>query len=143
MGKTKKVVKNPSDKNNWKSPKYSKYADKNEKYKKFDKIDIHLSKKQPISIKGKEYESITEAAKSLNKRNDYITWRLNSKSYPEWFYLNKEIELKETGDPKKKKVSILGAQYESISEAVKGTLIDRQLIRYRLKSKKFTEYFYI
>jgi hypothetical protein len=115
----------------------------NKKYKKFEDIDKYLSKKEAISIEGKEYESITEAAKSLNKRNDYITWRLNSKSYPQWFYLNKKIELKETGDPKKKRVSILGTEYESISKSVEITGIDRQLIRYRLRTNNYPDYFYI
>jgi len=115
----------------------------NKKYKKFEEIDKHLSKKEAVSIKSKIYESITDASKELNKTNDYITWRLNSKSYSEWFYLNKEVELKETGEPKLKKVSIFGIEYESISKAVDGSGIDRQLIRYRLKSNNYPEYFYI
>jgi len=130
-----------------KSPHFKNYLfqddELNQKYRKFEDIDLHLSKKEAVSIEGKEYESITEAAKSLNKRNDYITWRLNSKSYPQWFYLNKEIELKETGDPKNKKVSVLGTEYESISKAVEETGIDRQLIRYRLRTNNYSDYFYI
>jgi len=117
--------------------------DLNIKYNKFIEIDPHLSKKERISIKGKEYESITEASKILNKTNDYITWRLNSKSYPDCIYLNKEVELKETGEPKMKRVSILGKEYESISKAVDGSGIDRQIMRYRLKSNNYPDYFYI
>jgi len=45
MGKTKKVVKIPSDKYEWKSPKYSKFADKNDKYKNITKIKEKLIKK--------------------------------------------------------------------------------------------------
>ncbi len=115
----------------------------NIKYNKFIEIDPYLSKKEPISIKGKEYESITQASKDLDKPNDYITWRLNSKSYPDWIYLKKEVELKETGEPKKKRVSILGNEYDSIAEAVKNSGIDRQIMRYRLKSKNYPDYFYI
>lgn len=130
-----------------KSPHFKNYLfqddELNQKYKKFEDIDKYLSKKESVSIEGKEYESITEAAKDLNKPNDYITWRLNSKSYPEWFYLNKEVELKDTGDPKKKKVSVLGTEYESISKAVEVTGIDRQLIRYRLRANNYPDYFYI
>ncbi|NBP56323.1 hypothetical protein EBU71_07295, partial [bacterium] len=130
-----------------KSPHFKNYLFKddalNQKYRKFEDIDPHLSKKESVSIEGKEYGSITEAAKDLNITNDYITWRLNSKSYPDWLYLNKEIELKETGDPKKKKVSVLGTEYESISKAVEGTGIDRQLIRYRLRTNNYSDYFYI
>jgi hypothetical protein len=44
---------------------------------------------------------------------------------------------------KKKKVSINGIIYESISSAVIGSGIDRQVMRYRLKSKNYPEYFYI
>jgi hypothetical protein len=115
----------------------------NKKYKKYENIDPHLSKKEKISIDGIIYESITKAAKYLNKSNDYINWRLNSKSYPDWFYLNKEVELKETGLPKTKKVSILGKEYESISKAVEGSGIDRQIMRYRIKSDNYPDYFYI
>jgi len=115
----------------------------NKKYNKFVEIDPHFSKKEPISIKGKEYESITQASKDLKKPNDYINWRLNSKSYPDWFYLNKEVELKETGDPKMKKVSIIGNEYDSIADAVVKSGIDRQIMRYRLRSNNYPDYFYI
>lgn len=115
----------------------------NIKYNKFIEIDPHLSKKEPISIKGKEYESITQASKDLDKPDDYIAWRLNSKSYPDWIYLKKVVELKETGEPKNKTVSILGNEYDSIAEAVRQTGIDRQIMRYRLKSENYPDYFYI
>lgn len=115
----------------------------NIKYNKFVDIDPHLSKKERISIEGKEYESITEATKELKKTHDYINWRLNSKSYPSWFYLDKVVELKDTGEPKMKKVSINGIIYESISKAVEGSGVDRQIMRYRLKSKNYPDYFYI
>jgi hypothetical protein len=51
--------------------------------------------------------------------------------------------LKETGVPKMKRVSILGKEYESISKAVDGSGIDRQIMRYRLKSNNYPDYFYI
>jgi hypothetical protein len=129
-----------------KSPHFKNYLfhdeELNIKYKKYEVIDPHLSKKERISIGGIIYESITEAANYLNKSDSYIHWRLNSKSYPEWFYLNKEVELKETGLPKAKSVSIIGKEYESITKAVEGSGIDRQIIRYRLKSDNFPDYFY-
>lgn len=113
---------------------------KNNKF--IDKIE---SSRKKISIDGVIYNSISEACKKLNKRHDYILWRLQSKSYIDWFYLynhdsNKEIE---TGPIKKKKVSINDIIYESISNAVIGSGIDRQVMRYRLKSKNYSEYFYI
>ena len=117
--------------------------DINIKNKKFIDIDPYLSKKERISIDNKIYESITDATKELNKTHDYINWRLNSKSYPNWSYLDKVVELKETGIPKLKSVSINGIIYESISNAVIGSGIDRQVMRYRLKSKNYPEYFYI
>lgn len=115
----------------------------NIKYNKYIDVDPHLSKKERVSIDGVEYSSITDAAKNLNKPHDHINWRLNSKSYPNWFYLDKVVELKETGVPKLKSVSINGIQYESISKAVEGSGIDRQIMRYRLKSNNYPEYFYI
>lgn len=117
--------------------------DFNIKYNKYIDVDPHLSKKERISIDNKIYESITDATKELNKTHDYINWRLNSKSYPNWIYLDKLVELKETGIPKLKSVSINGIIYESISNAVIGSGIDRQVMRYRLKSKNYPEYFYI
>ena len=117
--------------------------DLNIKYNKHIDYDQYESKRQKISINGIEYNSITEAAIKLNKTHDYITWRLNSKSYSDWFYLNKDIELKETGPQKLKKISIDDIIYESIAEAVRQTGIDRQIIRYRLKTKNHENYFYI
>lgn len=117
--------------------------DINIKYNKFIEVDPHLSKKERISIEGKEYGSITEAVKELKKIHDYINWRLNSKSYPSWFYLDKVVELKETGTPKLKSVSINGIIYESISKAVERSGVDRQIMRYRLKSSNYADYFYI
>jgi hypothetical protein len=113
---------------------------KNNKF--IDKIE---SLRKKISIDGVIYNSISEACNKLNKRHDYILWRLQSKSYGNWFYLynhdsNKEIE---TGPIKKKAVSVNDIIYESISNAVIGSGIDRQLIRYRLKSKNYPDYFYI
>lgn len=113
---------------------------KNNKF--IDKLELRRKK---VSIDGIIYDSITDACNKLNKRHDYILWRLQSKSYTNWFYLydydsNKEIE---TGPIKKKKVSINGITYESISNAVIGSGIDRQVMRYRLKSKNYPEYFYI
>lgn len=102
-----------------------------------------MSKKQPISIKGKEYKSITEATIDLNKSMEYISWRLNSKSYTDWVYLNKEVILIDTGKPLMKKVSILGKEYESITEAVKKSGINREIMKYRLKNKKYTDYYYV
>ena len=122
---------------------YYKSTDKKIGYNKFINVDPHLSKKERILIEGKEYESITEAVKELKKTHDYINWRLNSKSYPNWIYLDKEVKLKETGMPKLKSVSINGVQYESISKAVEGSGIDRQIMRYRLKSNNYPDYFYI
>lgn len=115
----------------------------NEKYKKFEEIDPHLSKKQPISVKGKEYQSITEASKDLKKPFDYISWRLNSSTYTDWYYIDKEVNLINTGIKKMKKVNILGKEYESISQAVIETGINREIMRYRIKTKKYTEYFYV
>ena len=115
----------------------------NIKYNKYIDVDPHLSKKERVSIDGVEYSSITDATKNLNKPNDYINWRLNSKSYPNWFYLDKVVKLKETGMPKLKSVSINGIIYESISKAVEGSGVDRQIMRYRLKSNNYLDYFYI
>lgn len=117
--------------------------DLNIKYNKYIDVDQHLSKKERVSIDGVEYGSITDAVKNLNKPHDYINWRLNSKSYPNWSYLDKVVELKETGIPKLKSVSINGVQYESITKAVIGSGIDRQIMRYRLKSDNYKDYFYI
>ena len=41
----------------------------------------------------------------------------------------------------KKRVMIEGKIYNSISEASQITNIERSLIRYRLKSEKYTEYY--
>ena len=115
----------------------------NAKFNKYIDYDQYEAKRQKISIAGIKYDSITEAKQKLNKTHDYIIWRLTSKSYTDWFYLNKQIELKDTGEQKLKKISIDGIIYESIAEAVTQTGINRQIMRYRLKSKNHDNYFYI
>jgi hypothetical protein len=42
-----------------------------------------------------------------------------------------------------RKVHILGKEYESISQAVKETGINREIMRYRIKTEKYREYFYV
>jgi len=108
-------------------------------------IDKFESKRKKILINGVEYKSVTDACKKLNKPHDYILWRLQSKSYITWTYLSESITNKELerGPIKVKKVSINGVIYESISKAVKGSGIDRQIMRYRLKSDNYPDYFYI
>lgn len=103
-------------------------------------------KKIKISINGIEYNSITEAAKELNMCNDSISMRLKSASYKDWIYLDdrrQTLSEEESRPIKNKKISIDGIIYESIAEAVRQTGIDRQIIRYRLKSKNHENYFYI
>jgi hypothetical protein len=108
-------------------------------------IDKHESKRKRISINDIEYKSVTDACKKLNKPYDYILWRLQSKSYTNWIYISESITNKEVerGPIKVKSVSINGIIYESISKAVDGSGIDRQIMRYRLKSNNYPDYFYI
>jgi len=104
------------------------------------------TKKIKISINGIEYNSITEAAKELNMCNDSVSMRLKSASYKDWIYLDdrrQTLSEEESRPIKNKKVSIDDIIYESIAEAVRQTGIDRQIMRYRLKSKKYDNYFYI
>lgn len=105
--------------------------------------DHNESKRKKISINGEEYSSITSACKLLEKPFDYISWRLNSSTYTDWYYIDKEVNLINTGIKKMKKVNILGKEYESISQAVIETGINREIMRYRIKTKKYTEYFYV
>jgi hypothetical protein len=108
-------------------------------------IDKLESRRKKISINGIIYSSISEACEKLNKAHDYVLWRLQSKSYTNWIYLSENITNKELerGPIKVKSVSINGTIYESISKAVDGSGIDRQIMRYRLKSNNYTDYFYI
>jgi hypothetical protein len=48
-----------------------------------------------------------------------------------------------TNGIKVRSVSVNGIVYESISMAVNGSGINREIIKYRLKSEKYPEYFYI
>ncbi len=108
-------------------------------------VDKFETRRKKISINGVEYKSVTDACVQLNKSHDYILWRLQSKSYNSWFYLtdsdtNREFE---RGSIRVKPVSINGVEYESISMAVEKSSIDRQIMRYRLKSNNYPDYFYI
>ena len=103
-------------------------------------------KKIKISINGVKYNSITDAAKELNMCNDSVSMRLKSASYKDWIYLDdrrQTLSEEESRHIKNKKISIDAIIYESIAEAVRQTGIDRQIMRYRLKSKNHENYFYI
>jgi hypothetical protein len=121
------------------------YKDNNTNIKNGKFIDKLESRRKNISINGVEYKSVTDACKKLNKPHDYILWRLQSKSYTNWVYLSESITNKEleTGSIKNKSVSINGIIYESISKAVERSGVDRQIMRYRLKSSNYADYFYI
>lgn len=108
-------------------------------------IDKIESRRKKISIDGVIYKSISDACKELDKQYDYILWRLQSKSYIDWFYISDSTTNRELdrGSIKVKSVSVNGTIYESISKSVQGSGIDRQLIRYRLKSNNYPDYFYI
>lgn len=108
-------------------------------------VDKLQSRRKSISINGIVYESITKACQELNRQHDYVLWRLQSKSYADWFYLSENITNKELerGPIRLKSVSINGIIYESISKAVEGSGVDRQIMRYRLKSNNYPDYFYI
>ena len=72
--------------------------------------------------------------------------RLKSASYKDWIYLDdrrQTLSEEESRPIKNKKISIDNIIYESIAEAVRQTGIDRQIMRYRLKSKNHDNYFYI
>ena len=75
-----------------------------------------------------------------------MEWNISqSKSYTNWIYITESITNKEVerGPVKFKSVSIKGIIYESISKAAEGSGIDRQIMRYRLKSDNYPDYFYI
>jgi hypothetical protein len=114
---------------------------KNDKYAIKDDI-----KKIKICINGIKYNSITEAANELNMCNDSVSMRLKSASYKDWIYLDdrrQTLPEEESRPIKNKKISIDAIIYESIAEAVRQTGIDRQIMRYRLKTKNYDNYFYI
>jgi len=119
------------------------YKDNNINIKNNKFVDKFESKRKKISINGVIYFSISDACSKINKTHDYILWRLQSKSYVDWFYLD-VVPSKETNRPKKmKSVSINGESFDSISDAVLQTGVNRQIMRYRLRSEKYTEYYFI
>ena len=138
-----KALKIPRGTPKWKSAFLLKNAEFYTQNKKF--IDKFESKRKKISINGVEYKSVSDACKDLKKSHDYILWRLQSKSYTNWIYITESITNKEVerGPVKFKSVSIKGIIYESISKAAEGSGIDRQIMRYRLKSDNYPDYFYI
>lgn len=130
-----------------KSPFFQNYLfvddERNMKYNKHSILNPYEHKRKKVMIMGIEYPSITDAATSLNKSHFYITWRLSSKSYPDWYYMDNEVELIDTGIPRNKKVSVLGVTYESITMAAEKSGISRENVRYRIKSKNFPDYYYV
>jgi hypothetical protein len=112
----------------------------NEKNGKYNKVDMRNREK--ISIKGVEYESIMEASRSIKMPSHAIIHRLNSTAYPNWVYLDGR-EKTIHSEKKKKDVMVLGVVYNSIADAVKGSGVNRELIRYRLGNEKYQDYKYL
>lgn len=112
----------------------------NEKNGKYNKVDMRNREK--ISIEGVEYESIMEASRSIKMLSHAIIHRLSSTAYPNWVYLDGR-EKTIHSEKKKKDVMVLGVKYNSIADAVKGSGVNRELIRYRLGNEKYQDYKYL
>lgn len=112
----------------------------NEKNGKYNKVDMRNREK--ISIEGVEYESIMEASRSIKMLSHAVIHRLSSTAYPNWCYLDGR-EKTIHSEKKKKDVMVLGVKYNSIADAVKGSGINRELIRYRLGNEKYGDYKYL
>lgn len=112
----------------------------NEKNGKYNKVDMRNREK--ISIEGVEYESIMEASRSIKMLSHAVIHRLSSTAYPNWCYLDGR-EKTIHSEKKKKDVMVLGVVYNSIADAVKGSGVNRELIRYRLGNEKYEDYKYL
>ena len=112
----------------------------NKKNGKYNKVDMRNREK--ISIEGVEYESIMEASRSIKMLSHAVIHRLSSTAYPNWCYLDGR-EKTIHSEKKKKDVMVLGVKYNSIADAVKGSGINRELIRYRLGNEKYGDYKYL
>lgn len=127
-----------------KSPHFPTYLycddDLNKKNGKYD--EINPKNKQKILIDGVEYESIMEASRSIKIPLHAIIHRLNSTAYPNWCYLDGREKTIQS-EKKKKDVMVLGVVYNSIADAVKGSGVNRELIRYRLRNEKYEDYKYL
>lgn len=53
--------------------------------KMIDSVKKANSKK--VSVEGQEFNSVTEAAKHFNKKPNTVSYRLKSKSFPDWKYV--------------------------------------------------------
>jgi hypothetical protein len=125
-----------------KSPLYQNYKYNDETKNKNITKEPYQNNRKKISIDGIIYDSIKESSTKLDIPTHSIYHRLKSTSYPDWFYINNKEKIF-MGEKKKKKVMVLGVIYESIADATKGSGINRELIRYRLKNDKFVNYRYI
>ena len=101
-----------------------------------------MRNREKISIEGVEYESIIEASRSIKMLSHAIIHRLSSTAYPDWVYLDGR-EKTIHSEKKKKEVMVLGVVYNSIADAVKGSGVNRELIRYRLGNEKYQDYKYL
>ena len=127
-----------------KSPHFPTYLycddDLNKKNGKYD--EINPKNKEKILIDGVEYESIMGASRSIKIPLHTIIHRLNSTAYPNWCYLDGREKTIQS-EKKKKDVMVLGVVYNSIADAVKGSGVNRELIRYRLRNEKYEDYKYL
>lgn len=100
-------------------------------------------RKQP-TIDGVTYESVEQARKILGLKRCEIDCRFADINYPNYVLPGVEKTYNRvTQQERRRPLVVDGVEYQSISFAIRGTGLHKDTIKYRIKSKTFTEYYYV
>lgn len=94
----------------------------------------------PVLIKGKKYESLTQAAMKLNLSRETVNYRCKNIRYPDWIFLDdfkKEKYFTPEFSSHSLKLSIDGIEYESLSSASRKFSVEINTVKARCKSSSF------
>lgn len=103
---------------------------------------------KPIIIDDVEYESISLASRTLCLERSLIRSRLKSYNFKNYLYKDNDINIKnekfiDKFESKRKKISINGVEYKSVTDACKELKKPHDYILWRLQSKSYTNWIYI
>ena len=102
-------------------------------------IVVNSRKSKKISVDGIVYSSILEASRHLGINNRIISYRVESKSFPNYIFIE---EGENPLSKKARKVIIDGIEYRSANSAASILGIDKNRLDRMLKSDEFINYIY-
>lgn len=98
-----------------------------------------------VTANGNTYTSVAEATKQLGLTRSELEARLKDPNNHEFISENIEQSTKPrlTREQQKRKIMVNGVKFDSITDAIKTLGVHKDTLKYRLKSEKFKDIYYI